>query len=63
MQIDNKQYLKMNSLNLSMNKIKRFILFLAQVIELTYRNNMLSSSIMEETGGLGVDYIIDNGGK
>lgn len=24
---------------------------------------MLSSSIMEETGGLGVDYIIDNGGK
>lgn len=33
----------------------------AQVIELNYRNNMLSSSIMEETGGLGVDYIIDNG--
>lgn len=33
----------------------------AQVIESTARKNMLSISIMEETGGLGVDFIIDNG--
>lgn len=36
---------------------------LAQVIELNGKNNMLLSSVMEETGGLGVDCVIDAGVK
>ncbi|XP_035825590.1 quinone oxidoreductase-like protein 1 isoform X2 [Aplysia californica] len=33
----------------------------AQAIELTQRTNILASSVQEETGGVGVDCIIDNG--
>lgn len=39
------------------------ILFTDNYIELEDKTNILFSSIMEETGGLGVDIIIDNGGK
>ena len=34
----------------------------AQLIEMTQRSTILASSVMEETGGVGVDCIIDNGG-
>lgn len=34
---------------------------LAQLIEMTQRSTILASSVMEETGGVGVDCIIDNG--
>lgn len=34
-----------------------------QIIELNQRSNILVSSVMEETGGLGVDVVIDNGVK
>ncbi|KAL3883378.1 hypothetical protein ACJMK2_029650 [Sinanodonta woodiana] len=34
---------------------------LGQIIELNQRNNILISSLMEETGGVGVDVIVDNG--
>ncbi|XP_076444935.1 quinone oxidoreductase-like protein 1 [Babylonia areolata] len=34
---------------------------LAQVMELNQRSTLLVSSVMEETGGVGVDCIIDNG--
>lgn len=33
----------------------------ARIIDLTHRTNILVSSVMEETGGVGVDCIIDNG--
>uniref|UniRef100_A0A0B7A5E4 Enoyl reductase (ER) domain-containing protein n=1 Tax=Arion vulgaris TaxID=1028688 RepID=A0A0B7A5E4_9EUPU len=33
----------------------------AQLIELTQRTNILTSSVMEETGGIGVDCIVDKG--
>jgi len=33
----------------------------AQVIDLSSRTNILASSVMEETGGVGVDCVIDNG--
>jgi NADPH:quinone reductase-like Zn-dependent oxidoreductase len=33
----------------------------AQLIELTQRTNILASSVMEETGGIGVDCIVDKG--
>ena len=35
----------------------------AQVIELGSKSNMLVSGVMEETGGIGVDCIIDHGGS
>ena len=35
----------------------------AQVIELEEKTSMLLSSVMEETGALGVDIVIDNGGQ
>lgn len=34
---------------------------LAQVLELSQRSTLLVSSIMEETGGIGVDCVVDNG--
>lgn len=34
---------------------------IAQVIDISKRTNILSSSVMEETGGVGVDVVIDNG--
>ncbi|GFS17446.1 quinone oxidoreductase-like protein 1 [Elysia marginata] len=34
---------------------------LAQLIEMTQRSTILASAVMEETGGVGVDCIIDNG--
>jgi len=33
----------------------------AQMIDVTHRTNILASCVMEETGGLGVDLIVDNG--
>ncbi|XP_059155382.1 quinone oxidoreductase-like protein 1 [Physella acuta] len=33
----------------------------AQLIELTQRSNTMSSSVTEETGGMGVDCVVDNG--
>ncbi|XP_041351405.1 quinone oxidoreductase-like protein 1 [Gigantopelta aegis] len=33
----------------------------AQVIELSKKNNILVSSVMEETGGVGIDCVVDNG--
>lgn len=33
----------------------------AQVIDISKRTNILASSVMEETGGVGVDVVIDNG--
>ncbi|CAL1532411.1 unnamed protein product [Lymnaea stagnalis] len=33
----------------------------AQLIELTQRTNIMSSSVAEETGGMGVDCVVDNG--
>ena len=33
------------------------------MIELSKKNNILVSSVMEETGGVGVDCVLDNGGK
>ena len=35
----------------------------AQVIDIGQRSNILVSSVMEETGGIGVDVVVDNGGK
>ena len=37
-------------------------LFTAQIIDIGSRSNILVSSVMEETGGIGVDVVIDNGG-
>ena len=34
---------------------------LAQIIDIGTRSNILVSSVMEETGGIGVDVVIDNG--
>jgi len=34
---------------------------LAQVMELNHRSSVLVSSVMEETGGIGVDCVVDNG--
>ncbi|XP_062619094.1 quinone oxidoreductase-like protein 1 [Saccostrea cucullata] len=34
---------------------------IAQIIDLDQRSNILVSSVMEETGGVGVDVVIDNG--
>ena len=34
----------------------------ASTIELNSKNNALHSTIMEETGGIGVDILVDNGG-
>lgn len=34
----------------------------AQVLELSQRSTLLVSSVMEETGGTGVDCVVDNGG-
>ncbi|BFY97401.1 hypothetical protein BsWGS_00441 [Bradybaena similaris] len=34
---------------------------IAQLIELTQRTNILASAVMEETGGIGVDCVIDKG--
>ncbi|KAI8774925.1 quinone oxidoreductase protein 1 isoform X1 [Biomphalaria glabrata] len=33
----------------------------AQIIELTQRSSIMSSSVAEETGGMGVDCVVDNG--
>ena len=33
------------------------------MIELNSKNNRLRNTIMEETGGIGVDILVDNGGK
>lgn len=35
----------------------------AQVIDLSHRGNLLLSCVMEETGGIGVDVLVDNGVK
>ena len=39
------------------------IYYQGHVIDIGQRGSMLVSSVMEETGGLGVDVVIDNGGK
>ena len=35
----------------------------AQIIDLSTKNSILLSAVMEETGGIGVDIVLDNGGK
>ncbi|KAL5009818.1 hypothetical protein ScPMuIL_012123 [Solemya velum] len=35
----------------------------AQIIEVSVKNNILVSSVMEETGGVGVDVVLDNGAR
>ncbi len=37
-------------------------MFAAQVIDLRFKKHSLVSICLEETGGLGIDCIIDNGG-
>ena len=39
------------------------ISFTEQIIDLGSKNSSLVSVVMEETGSLGVDVIIDDGGK
>ena len=39
-----------------------YIFYKGHVIDIGQRGSMLVSSVMEETGGLGVDVVIDNGG-
>lgn len=39
------------------------LLIAAHIIEMGDKSNLLLSSVMEETGGLGVDVIIDHGGE
>ena len=46
----------------SFNRCEIIILLPGQIVELSQRSNILVSSVMEETGGLGVDVVIDNGG-
>ncbi|KAL4232906.1 oxidoreductase [Mactra antiquata] len=41
--------------------IEGFLPSIGHIVEIGQRSNILVSSIMEETGGLGVDVIIDNG--
>lgn len=41
--------------------LESFHPFLAQMIEMNQRSTILVSSVMEETGGVGVDCIVDNG--
>lgn len=40
-----------------------FSVFTAHIIEVGQNSNILVSSVMEETGGLGVDVVTDNGGS
>ena len=47
----------------SFSRCAVFILLSGQIVELSQRSNILVSSVMEETGGLGVDVVIDNGGR
>ena len=39
-----------------------YIFYKGHVIDIGQRGSMLVSSVMKETGGLGVDVVIDNGG-